>query len=103
MLKFMFLMVKQAVVGTINTDYRSLYQNFEDGVYLYKNLEVINIEQDFEKTQALSEEVTSGKFIKNAFSSSSRWLSLFFDWTFDVKKEESYGYKNSFEIVRRPS
>ena len=49
---------KQAVVGTINTDYRSLYQNFEDGVYLYKNLEVLNIEQDFEKTQALSEEVT---------------------------------------------
>ena len=38
---------KQAVVGTINTDYRSLYQNFE----------VIKIEQDFEKTQALSEEV----------------------------------------------
>ena len=28
---------QQAVVGTINTDYRSLYQNFEDGVYLYKN------------------------------------------------------------------
>ena len=49
---------KQAVVGTINTDYRSLYQNFENGVYLYKNLEVLKIEQDFEKTQALSEEVT---------------------------------------------
>ena len=49
---------QQAVVGTINTDYRSLYQNFEDGVYLYKNLEVLKIEQDFEKTQALSEEVT---------------------------------------------
>lgn len=49
---------KQAVVGTINTDYRSLYQNFENGVYLYKNLEVLKIEQDFEATQALSEEVT---------------------------------------------
>ena len=49
---------KQAVVGTINTDYRSLYQNFEDGVFLYKNLEVLHIEQDFERTQALSEEVT---------------------------------------------
>ena len=49
---------KQAVVGTINTDYRSLYQNFENGVYLYNNLEVLNIEQDFENTQALSEEVT---------------------------------------------
>ncbi len=48
----------QAVVGTINTDYRSLYQNFENGIYLYKNLEVLKIEQDFEKTQALSEEVT---------------------------------------------
>ena len=49
---------QQAVVGTINTDYRSLYQNFEDGVYLYKKLEVLKIEEDFEKTQALSEEVT---------------------------------------------
>ena len=49
---------QQAVVGTINTDYRSLYQNFENGVYIYKNLEVLKIEQDFEKTQALSEEVT---------------------------------------------
>ena len=49
---------KQAVIGTINTDYRSLYQNFENGVYLYKNLEVLKIEQDFEETQALSEEVT---------------------------------------------
>lgn len=49
---------QQAVVGTINTDYRSLYQNFEDGVFLYKNLEVLHIEQDFERTQALSEEVT---------------------------------------------
>ena len=49
---------KQAVVGTINTDYRSLYQNFENGIYLYKNLEVLKIAEDFEKTQALSEEVT---------------------------------------------
>ena len=49
---------KQAVVGTINTDYRSLYQNFENGVYLYKNLEVLKIEQDFEENQVLSEEVT---------------------------------------------
>lgn len=49
---------KQAVVGTINTDYRSLYQNFENGIYLYKNIEVLKIEQDFEVTQALSEEVT---------------------------------------------
>ena len=55
---------QQAVVGTINTDYRSLYQNFEDGVYLYKNLEVIKIEQDFEKTQALSEEVTLESLLK---------------------------------------
>ena len=46
------------MVGTINTDYRSLSQNFEDGIYLYKNPEVLHIEQDFERTQALSEEVT---------------------------------------------
>lgn len=75
------------MVGTINTDYRSLYQNFEDGVYLYKTLEVLKIEEDFEKTQALSEEVTLESLSKNAYGSSSRWLSLFFDWTFDVKEE----------------
>ena len=91
------------MVGTINTDYRSLYQNFEDGIYLYKNLEVIKIEQDFEKTQALSEEVTLESLSKMPMAHRSRWLSLFSDWTFDVKKEESYGYKNSFEIVRSPS
>ena len=38
--------------------YQALYQNFEDGVYLYKNLEVLKIAEDFEKTQALSDEVT---------------------------------------------
>ena len=34
---------QQAVVGTINTDYRSLYQNFEDGVYLYKNWKCLTL------------------------------------------------------------
>lgn len=91
------------MVGTINTDYRSLYQNFEDGVYLYKNLEVLNIEQDFEKTQALSEEVTLESLSKMPIAHRLGGLSLFSDWTIDVKKKKSYGYKHSFEIVRRPS
>ena len=49
---------KRAVVGTINTDYRSLYQNFEDGVYLYQVPEISKIAQDFQDTLAQSDQVT---------------------------------------------
>lgn len=47
-----------AVVGTINLDYRSLYLHFEDGVFLYHNSEIHNIERDFQKTLAKSHKVT---------------------------------------------
>ena len=45
------------VVGTINLDYRSLYLHFEDGVWLYHNSAVLDVRNDFLKTQAMSEEV----------------------------------------------
>lgn len=40
----------EAVVGTINLDFRSLYLNFEDAVYFYKNSEIEEIEKDYGAT-----------------------------------------------------
>ena len=37
---------EKAVVGTINLDYRSLYHHFECGVFLYRNSQIGQIEQD---------------------------------------------------------
>lgn len=39
-----------AVVGTINMDFRSLYLHFEDGVYLYDDPSVMEVEKDFQDT-----------------------------------------------------
>ena len=41
---------REAVVGTINLDYRSLYHHFECGVILYKSSQVAVIEQDVQNT-----------------------------------------------------
>ena len=38
---------REAVVGTINLDYRSLYLHFECAVYFYKNQVVEDVEKDF--------------------------------------------------------
>lgn len=38
-----------AMLGTVNLDYRSLYLNFEDSVFIYDNSEVLEIEHDFNK------------------------------------------------------
>ncbi|MBO6015153.1 MAG: cardiolipin synthase [Lachnospiraceae bacterium] len=40
----------KAVVGSINIDFRSLYQHFECAAYLYKNPQIRDIETDFQKT-----------------------------------------------------
>lgn len=39
-----------AVLGTVNLDYRSLYLNFENSVYLSNNSHIEEIEQDFKQT-----------------------------------------------------
>jgi cardiolipin synthase len=44
------------VVGTINLDYRSLYQHFECGVWLYRTDSVIEIRDDFLETLKLCQE-----------------------------------------------
>ena len=41
---------QEAVVGTINLDYRSLYHHFECAAYLYETPCIADIEQDFQKT-----------------------------------------------------
>ena len=41
---------EEAVVGTINMDFRSLYLNFECAVYMYKNEVIKDIEEDFKIT-----------------------------------------------------
>ncbi len=40
----------RAVVGTINLDFRSLYEHFECGTYIYKNPVIHEIEKDYKET-----------------------------------------------------
>lgn len=49
---------RKAVVGTINLDYRSLYLHFECGVFLYEAAAIEQIEDDFQKTLGLCQEIT---------------------------------------------
>lgn len=49
---------KEAVVGTINLDYRSLYHHFECATYLYRTDCISDIEADFQKTLAKCRQVT---------------------------------------------
>ena len=54
----------QAVVGTINLDYRSLYHHFECGVYLYETDCIEAIGKDFAKTIARSQKITASQIKK---------------------------------------
>lgn len=47
-----------ATVGTINFDYRSLYHNYECGVWMYNTSAVNNMKKDFENTLEISQEIT---------------------------------------------
>ncbi len=47
-----------AIVGTANTDFRSYYLHFEDGILMHGTPEVIRIREDFEKSIAQAEEIT---------------------------------------------
>ena len=49
---------KEAVVGSINFDYRSLYHHFECGVYMHGSSCIADIEKDFEETKAKCRKVT---------------------------------------------
>lgn len=49
---------KYGLVGSINTDFRSYFLHFENGVLLYKTKTVIDIRRDFEKALLESHEVS---------------------------------------------
>ena len=49
---------EEAVVGTINMDYRSLYLNFECAAYMYKSKVIRDIEEDFKHTLEECQEIT---------------------------------------------
>ena len=49
---------REAVVGTINLDYRSLYHHFECAVYMAYAPCIKDIETDFEETRSKCTEVT---------------------------------------------
>ena len=48
----------EAVVGTINLDFRSLYLHFEDAAYMYQNSEISAIEEDYQKTLLKCQKIT---------------------------------------------
>lgn len=49
---------EEAVVGTINLDYRSLYLHFECAAYFYRNPVVQEVERDFRETLKVCREIT---------------------------------------------
>ncbi len=49
---------REAVVGTINLDYRSLYLHFECAAYLYRVPALADIRRDFDETMEKSQQVT---------------------------------------------
>ena len=51
----------EAIVGTINTDYRSLYFDFEYGVYLEKSNAIGEIKKDIDEILQDSKELVSQK------------------------------------------
>lgn len=55
---------REAVVGTINLDYRSLYLHFECAAYLYRVPALGDIRRDFFETMALSQEITMAEVKK---------------------------------------
>ena len=48
----------QAVVGTINLDYRSLYLHYECAAFMYRVAAIGDIRRDFEQTMEQSQEIT---------------------------------------------
>lgn len=62
-----------AVVGSINMDFRSFYQQYESAVYIAQSDSIKQIAKDFSKTFAVSKEITKMKK-RNSFN--RMWLSF---------------------------
>jgi cardiolipin synthase len=60
---------REAVVGTINLDYRSFYHHFECATYLYRVPCIANIEADFTATREKCRTVTQESLKKEKISS----------------------------------
>lgn len=58
---------KRALVGSINLDYRSLYLNFENGVYIYQDPVLTDIEADMQEIIAHSREIDLASWAKRPF------------------------------------
>ena len=58
---------REAVVGTINLDYRSLYHHFECAAYLNRVSCIEEIEEDFQDTKEKSTEITLQNYRKTKF------------------------------------
>lgn len=55
---------KSAMLGTVNFDYRSLFLNFENAVYLYQNSKIIDMEEDYRKIVSESKLITKQEYKK---------------------------------------
>lgn len=66
---------RYAMVGTINFDFRSFYLHFECGTVLYHTKSVLQVRDDFLKTQDLSEEITLD-MIQKVSTITRLWRSL---------------------------
>ena len=54
----------KAVVGTINLDFRSLYQHYECATFIYDNPVIGDIKGDFRRTFEQCERFTEGDYKK---------------------------------------
>ena len=55
---------KIATVGTVNFDYRSLYHNYECGVWMYRTKAIESMKNDFENTREISMKITEEMMAK---------------------------------------
>ena len=58
---------EKAVVGSINLDFRSLYEHFECATYIYRNRVIAEIEIDFQNTLRKSKEITLKEYKQFSF------------------------------------
>lgn len=55
---------KSAILGTVNLDYRSLFLNFENSVYIYQNSQIEKMNEDFLSTVEESKLITKAEYKK---------------------------------------
>ena len=55
---------EKAVVGSINLDFRSLYEHFECAAYIYKNPVSSDIERDYQETLKACQRITLERYKK---------------------------------------